>query len=170
MPSHPVRVSVRWLLVPSCFLVLILVPFAAEMPPAEGLGKKVTGLSWRDAGDRPCTLPDLQGKKATVLVFLSFECPVAAGYAATLAELARTYRERDVAFVGLHAPEEPAGEVEKRARDFRLPFPVFRDERLAAAELLHTEVTPEVFVLDGELRLRYRGRIDDRYAARLRPR
>src|SRR5207302_1365969 len=65
--------------------------------------------------------------------------------------------------------EEDAAQVEALARQFQLPFPVYRDRRGAAADALRAEVTPEAFLLDGNLALRYRGRIDDRYAARLKP-
>src|SRR5262249_30448129 len=53
-------------------------------------------------------------------------------------------------------------------REFRIPFPVLQDERRAATTALRAAVTPEAFVLDDKFVLRYRGRIDDGYAARLK--
>lgn len=141
---------------------------AGEAPPAARLGEKIANVTFRDAAGKPFTLADLKGKKALVIVFLSFECPVASSYAQPLAALARDYRDRGVAFVGVCGPEDEAAQVEKQARAFRLAFPVFRDDRQAAAEALQAEVTPEAFVLDAGQVLRYRGRIDDRYAARLK--
>src|SRR5207244_10407705 len=56
----------------------------------------------------------------------------------------------------------------KFARDYNLPFPVYLDRKFAAADAVKADVTPEVFVLDGGFVLRYRGRIDDSYYARLK--
>src|SRR5262249_23445497 len=110
----------------------------------------------------------LGDKKAVVAVFLSFECPVSTGYSQLLAGLARTYGERGVAFVGFvpNTDEDAAG-VARQAREFRLPFPVLKDER-GAADAFKAELTPEAFVLDSHFVLRYRGRIDNGYAARLK--
>ena len=146
-------------------------PQAADPASAVGLGKKIEAgqLAFRDAAGKQVTLADFKGKKAIVVVFLSFECPVSSSYAEPLADLARAFSERGVAFVGVHAPDETAAQIAKLARDFKLPFGVYRDERHAAAEALGAQVTPEAFVLDGDLVMRYRGRIDDHYAARLKP-
>jgi peroxiredoxin len=141
---------------------------AGEDPPPRGkLGEKIADFSLKDAAGKSLALRGLKGKKAIVVVFLSFECPVSAGYAPTLAELAKSHR--DVAFLGVSVGEEDAAQVEKLAREFELPFPVYRDEKRAAASALRAEVSPEAFVLDADFVLRYRGRIDDRYAARLKP-
>jgi peroxiredoxin len=135
-------------------------------PSRARLGERIGDFALRDAG-KPLALSDLKDKKAVVVVFLSFDCPVAAAYAQTLADLARAHP--DAAFLGVSVGDEDAARVAKLARDAGLPFPVCRDERRAAVTALAAEVTPEAFVLDAGLVLRYRGRIDDRYAARLKP-
>src|SRR5262249_31317430 len=47
-------------------------------------------------------------------------------------------------------------------------FPVYKDDKRAAVNALGATTTPEVFVLDRDFVLRYRGRIDDAYSARLK--
>src|SRR5262249_15761080 len=110
------------------------------------------------------------GKRAVVVAFLSFECPMSTSYCRVLADLAGAYKERGVAFLGV-VPEddETAERMAHPARELGLPFPVFVDRSGAAARALQATVTPEVFGLDRDFVLRYRGRIDDRYAARLQP-
>jgi peroxiredoxin/mono/diheme cytochrome c family protein len=167
---HSIACSLRVvvLLAASLFLADASRARAEDRPPTARLGKQIEALSFQDAAGKPFALPDLKGKKAVVVVFLSFECPVSTGHAETLAELARTYQARGVAFVGVHGAEEAAAQIEKLAREYRIPFPVYRDEGGKAAEALRAEVVPEAFVLDGDFVLRYRGRIDDRYTARLK--
>jgi peroxiredoxin len=143
---------------------------AEDGAPARGkLGETIPNFTLRNAAGTSVALHDLKGRKAVVIVFLSFDCPVATSYAQALAELARTYASRDVTFLGIGVGDEAPGQGEKHARDLALPFPVYRDERRAAVAALRAEVTPEAFVLDGGFVLRYRGRIDDRYVARLKP-
>src|SRR5262249_14315868 len=106
--------------------------------------------------------------KAVVVVFLSFECPVSNSYAGTLTELANQYGKGGVAFVGVCPCEDDAAQVASKTREFQLPFPVFKDDQLAATDAFKAGYTPEAFLLDGQFVLRYRGRIDDSYFARLK--
>jgi peroxiredoxin len=159
--------SATWLRYP---LLLAVLACLVRAPLSGGSQGGAGGdFTLHDAAGRPFALHDLKGKKAVVIVFLSFECPICTGYARPLAELAGTYRDRDVAFVGISAGGEDAGRVSELARDAGLPFPVFADEDGVAAESLGAHLTPEVFVLDAGLVTRYRGRIDDRYRTRLKP-
>jgi hypothetical protein len=106
---------------------------------------------------RSVSLASVAGKKATVLVFLSFECPMSNSYLADLAALARRHRG-SVVVLGV-CSTRPAGEH---------GFPIYLDPKGHAARALCARVTPEAFVLDARLVLRYAGRIDDRYTARLK--
>jgi peroxiredoxin/mono/diheme cytochrome c family protein len=151
--------------------LLLAPPVTAQEKPAAapGLGTKVNAFTLRDAAGKPWSLRDAGKHKATVVVFLSFECPVSNSYAQPLAELYAAYRDRGVAVVGVCPRDEgDAARLAQLARDFKLPFPVFRDDAQAAARALQASVTPEAFVLDAGRVLRYRGRIDDGYAARLK--
>jgi peroxiredoxin len=163
------HLSATWLRYPLLLGVLVcLLAGRPEARPDRSEGGP-HDFKLHDAAGRPFALRDLKGKKAVVVVFLSFDCPISTGYAPALAELAAAYRGRDVAFVGVSSGDESADHVERLAAEFGLPFPVYRDERGAAADALGAEVTPQAVLLDGELVPRYRGRIDDRYAARLKP-
>jgi len=145
--------------------------FAGHDHPASGsqIGKKIAHVVLRDDTGKAHAVAGLAGKKALVVAFLSFECPVSTGYSAILADLAGAYGQRGVAFLGLSTSDEnDAAGAARHGREFRLPFPVFHDKGLVAADAFQAEITPEVFVLDEHLILRYRGRIDDGYAARLK--
>jgi hypothetical protein len=127
----------------------------------------VAGLSFPTAEGGRVAWKDVAGKKATVAVFLSFDCPMSAGYAKPLADLAAAYAGKGVAFVGLCPTDEDAAAVEKRAAELKLGFPVYRDDNLAAVDVLGATVTPQVVVLDAAGAVRYRGKIDDAYSKRL---
>jgi peroxiredoxin len=132
------------------------------------VGKKTGSFVLKDANGKEFSLAQWKEKKAIVVVFLSFECPVSTSYSPRLAELAKTFEERGVAFLGICPCEEDAERVAKQAEEFKIPFPVLADAELAAADALQAAFTPEAFVLDKDRVIRYRGRIDNSYAARLK--
>jgi peroxiredoxin len=142
---------------------------AADNPTKARLNQKIANVTFRDAAGKASALYDLKGKKAIVLVFLSFDCPVSTSYSQPLADMANAYGKQGITFIGLTVnQDETPAQIAKHGRDFNLPFPVYLDRKLAAAEALKAEFTPEAFILDGDFALRYRGRIDNSYYARLK--
>jgi peroxiredoxin len=138
----------------------------AKQPPAD---EAVPNVRLQAPGGKEFSLHDLKGKKAVVVVFLSFDCPVSTSYSATLADLSRAFKDKGVAFLGVTpGTDETPDAVADHARDYKIPFPVLNDPRCAAADALGARVTPEAVVLDGQWSVRYRGRIDNGYTARLK--
>ncbi|MBI1913847.1 MAG: redoxin domain-containing protein [Planctomycetes bacterium] len=130
------------------------------------LNKKIDNFTLFSPGGKSFALHDLKDVRAVVVVFVSFDCPVSTSYAAPLAELHHSYAQKGVVFVA--AGFEGEAELARHAGDFKVPFPVLRDRDFAAADLLKASTTPEAFVLDHNFVLRYRGRIDNGYVARLK--
>jgi thiol-disulfide isomerase/thioredoxin len=110
----------------------------------------------------PRTLADFGAKKAFVLVFTSTSCPLARRYLPVQQALAQEYRAKDVQFVAINAAEEDSiVAMATQAVQHEVEFPFVKDPGGVCARALGVRRTPEVVVLDGEHRLRYRGRIDD---------
>jgi peroxiredoxin len=161
-----------------CLLVLGLAVVAGapvtmarpEKPPSnDKINKKIDNFTLKGADGKPISLYDLKDKKAVVVVFLSFDCPVSNSYAPALAELAKANESRGVSFLAVNSTdEEGAGHFAKKAAEYKIPFPVLKDDGHAAADSFKADATPEAFVVDHNFVLRYRGRIDNSYYARLR--
>jgi AhpC/TSA family len=153
----------------SATLVSLAVGFAIlAAPPAprtDKLGSKIEHLTLRDADGNNLPAPDAV---ATVVVFLSFECPVSNNYASTLSNLAKDYGPKGVTFAAVSTGDASAAEIAKKASEFRLGFPIVRDDGFRLTVALQAATTPEAFVLDRHDILRYRGRIDDGYTDRLK--
>ncbi|MBA4192054.1 MAG: hypothetical protein C0467_29095 [Planctomycetaceae bacterium] len=113
--------------------------------------------------------PYSRGTKAVVVAFLSFRCPVARDYIEPLSKIAAEYGSKGVTVVGVIPTDDSSADVAKLATEYRAAFPVFLDHKLATADALQAGHTPEVFVLDADRIVRYRGRIDDKYGKRLKP-
>lgn len=143
---------------------------ADEKAPSRAmLGKTIPNLTFETASGKKISLDDFRDKKALVIVFFSFDCPVSNSYAQPLAKMYKEYAKRGVMLIGLTTyQEQSANDVAKLAKEFKLPFPVVVDRGFKAADALKAGHTPEAFVLDSQHVLRYRGRIDDTYYARLK--
>src|ERR1700686_1045669 len=74
---------------------------AAPSADATPIGKKVDAFSLPDHHGQQLALADLSDKQAIVVVFLGTECPLAKSYAPRLAELAKEFAPKGVAFVGV---------------------------------------------------------------------
>lgn len=160
--------GVRTLVLAVGAALLVSPSLRADREPSRAhLGQKIANFTLRDAAGKPFALHDVKGKKAVVVVFLSFDCPVATSYLPHLADLHRDYG-CCAEFIGVCPSDDTAEGVAKLAREYQVPFPVYQDAGLVAADALAATVTPEAFVLDGGFVLRYRGRIDDAYYARLK--
>lgn len=131
------------------------------------LGKKIDMAALTDVDGKPMPVDALKDNKAVVVVFLSFECPVSNSYAVTLSEMHKKYSEKGVAFVAVSTSADRA-DVKKQAGEFKLPFPIYVDPKLDVADALKATTTPEAFLLDQHSVLRYRGRIDNAFSARLK--
>jgi mono/diheme cytochrome c family protein len=122
------------------------------------------------------TLRGLDGKRvklaappngATALVFYSTECPISNSYSPTLSSLVDSFPAKSVKWLGVCVdPDLSDSEVLAHARDFGFRFPVVRDRQGSLSRKLGAKMTPEAFVIDGEGRVRYHGRIDDQFVAR----
>src|SRR5947199_8756861 len=101
---------------------------AADPGPAtDRLNKKIDNFALTATDGKVAGLHDLKDRRAVVVVFLSFDCPVSNHYATTLSDMHSGYAEKGVAFVGVVAGDEPAAHVAKKAAEFKLPFPVYAD-------------------------------------------
>jgi thiol-disulfide isomerase/thioredoxin len=104
--------------------------------------------------------------QAVCFAFLHPACPLAQEYAPVLGELAADYADAAVRFVGVVCECDDLAEVERYRREFGITFPIHRDTDFRLAEALDATVTPEVVLVDRDRRIRYAGRIDDRYKVR----
>jgi peroxiredoxin len=148
--------------------ILLLAGPVTAAPNDAKLGRRIDNVTWHDAAGKKLALADLRDGPAVVIVFLSFDCPVSTSYVAPLNDLAKEYSAQGVKLVGVCPCDATAAEVAQQAKEYKVAFPMFRDEKLAGADAFAAGVTPEAFVLDRNGVMRYRGRIDDAYAARLK--
>ncbi len=125
----------RSLLVAGAVCLALGAARAADEPGGAKLGTKIANVTFKDAAGKTAALHDLTGKKAVVIVTFNFDCPNSTGYAPTLAELAKTYGDKGIAFVGVcPSDDEDAVLVAKKAAEYKLGFPFYKDDKGSAVE------------------------------------
>ena len=126
-------------------------------------------------------LPDTDGEphrfgepssdvQATVVYWTCNHCPYALAWQERLHQVARDYSGEGVRFLAINSndgsryPADSAEAMSERVdREGGWPHPYLHDEPQAVARSFGAERTPDVFVFDRELRLRYRGAPDEDY-------
>jgi AhpC/TSA family len=115
------------------------------------------------------TLPDTGGQEHTlsgpaVVVFTCNHCPYALAWHDRIADAARDYP--NVAFFAINPndaaryPRDSLEAMRERVEAEDWPMPYLRDESQEVARSYGARTTPDLFVVDGEGLLRYRGAPD----------
>jgi len=132
------------------------------------IGDEAVAFELPGVDGRTRSLAELAGgKKAMAVMFICNHCPYVLGWLDRLTSAARDYAGQGVAFAGINAndpskyPADSFENMKKLAEEWNLPFPYLWDESQEVAGAYGAERTPEIFLFDGDLRLRYHGAPDD---------
>lgn len=109
------------------------------------------------------------GNPATVVVFTCNHCPYALAWHDRILEAARDYADRGVRFLVINSndadryPRDSLEAMKRRVAQEQWPVPYLHDSSQEVASAYGAKTTPDIFVLDEERRLRYRGAPDSDY-------
>jgi len=110
---------------------------------------------------------------ATVLFFIATDCPISNSYAPEIQSICRDYSSRGVDCSLIYedvdllpTPGQLDNAVRKHLQEYRYStIPVVVDRSRAIARRAKASVTPEAVVVERGGKIRYRGRVDNFYAA-----
>lgn len=123
----------------------------------------LTAVDLKGKPHRLCAEPET---KATALVFLTSECPIARQYIPELNRLAEELSASQAELLGvLYDPSQTREAAAAFCEEFKISFPVLFDASGELAAHFKPTHVPQAFVLDADGNLVYRGRINDLYAA-----
>jgi hypothetical protein len=136
----------------------------------------------RDVGLRDVTggvlKPFAAGAAASLVFFVATDCPVSNGYAPEIQRVCRDYGTRGVACSLLYEDVDTATTERVLNQQVRThlseygyrDLPAAIDRQRLAATAAKATVTPTAVIVDHSGEIRYRGRIDNLYAALGKPR
>jgi peroxiredoxin len=134
------------------------------------LGAQAPSFELPDTDGNSHVLGDDASVPATVVYWTCNHCPYALAWHDRLLAVARDYADRGVRFLAINSndaerypADSPEAMRQRVAEEGGWPNPFLYDESQAVARKWGAERTPDVFVLDSHLRLRYRGAPDADY-------
>ena len=116
---------------------------------------------------RTYALKDVAGKNGTVIVFICNHCPYVQAVIDRLAADARVLMAEGIGFAAICAndakeyPEDSFVNMKHFAKTHALPFPYLHDESQKVARAYGAVCTPDFFGYGRDLKLKYRGRLDE---------
>lgn len=131
------------------------------------LGTRAPSVTLPDTTGAMVSLPQPGTHPAVLVVFMCNHCPYVKHVAGELARLGRELPERGVAMFGINSNDAeqypadgPAAMVrEVEARGYA--FPYLFDAEQSVARAYRAACTPDFFLFDRELKLVYRGELDE---------
>ena len=167
------------------FLLLLPLSFQVDHPvtaappdfkPLE-IGDRAPDFQLPGVDGQKYTLKNFADAKLLLVVFTCNHCPTAQAYESRLLQLHLDYKDRGVAIVAISPNDDLAVRLDElgytdlgdsledmklRAQERGFKFPYLYDGETQKTSLAYgVVVTPQVFLFDGERKLRYVGRIDD---------
>ncbi|MFM2268793.1 MAG: hypothetical protein RL757_2234 [Bacteroidota bacterium] len=117
--------------------------------------------------DKKMDLEAVRGAKATVVMFWSNHCPYVKHLNDAISGMAVHYEALGVSFVAIGSnnvdayPADAPFFMRELAKEKGFSFPYLYDETQSVARAYDAACTPDFYVFDENLILRYRGRFDD---------
>lgn len=112
-------------------------------------------------------LNDIKSDIATVVMFICNHCPYVKHVQKGIVELADDYTAKGIAFVAINSndvdnyPDDSPERMKQVAEHLGYKFPYLFDESQEVAKSYNAACTPDFFIYDKELKLVYRGQMDD---------
>ena len=134
-------------------------------------GVSSTAATLEDIDGNQHGLPPSSGQQATVVFFVTHDCPISNRYAPEIERICSEYSPRGVGCLMAYVdPTIGAEEIRQHRQAFGAAQPALRDTSHELVRLAGATITPESAVFDGGGRLVYRGRVNNFYAALGTPR
>ena len=117
--------------------------------------------------EQPVTLTDVKSDQATVILFICNHCPFVKLIQDKIVEVANLYQGKGIGFIAISAndvnthPDDAPDKMAALAKDLGYTFPYLYDENQSVAKAYNAACTPDIFIVDAELKLVYQGRFDD---------
>lgn len=150
----------RWIAGLAAGLLTVAVSFAAD---GLSIGDTLPNFSLEGVDQQTYTLAALKGKcEGVAVIFVATQCPVSNAYNERMQALYDEFRSKGIYVFGINSNNtEPMAEVKEHAKKHGLKFAVLKDAASEVDDAYGAGVTPEIYIADSNLKLKYHGAIDN---------
>jgi peroxiredoxin len=113
------------------------------------------------------SLQDLKGERGTIIMFICNHCPFVKHVNEEIVRVANDYSVLGFSLIAINSndatkyPEDAPDKMVEVAYKNKYPFPYLYDETQEVAKAYQAACTPDFYVFDAQLKLVYRGQLDD---------
>ncbi len=117
--------------------------------------------------DEQLSLNAIKGKKGTVIAFICNHCPFVKHINPEFVKLAKDYQSKEIGFVAISSndvenyPQDAPHLMKEVAMEEGYTFPYLYDKTQRVAKDYDAACTPDFYLFDADLKLVYRGQLDD---------
>jgi len=117
--------------------------------------------------DKTLGLQHIKGDKGTVIMFICNHCPFVKHINSEIAQLGKDYINKGIGFVAISSndvvnyPEDSPEAMKQNAAENDFGFPYLYDETQETAKIYDAACTPDFYIFNSDLKLAYRGQLDD---------
>jgi peroxiredoxin len=125
--------------------------------------------------DRAVALSDVAKPKGVLVMFICAHCPFVKHVEQELGRLGQDYAQRDIGIVAISSndtksnPDDAPKGLAHQARQAHFSFPYLYDESQQVARAYDAACTPDFFLFGPDLKLVYRGQLDDSRPSTTKP-
>ena len=112
-------------------------------------------------------LSEMLGKNGTVILFICNHCPFVIHVNPEISKMAEEYQSKGIQFIGISSndvvnyPQDSPELMKIKALEEGYTFPYLYDETQEVAKAYDAACTPDFYLFDKNLKLVYRGQLDD---------
>jgi peroxiredoxin len=112
-------------------------------------------------------LESLKGKQGTVIMFICNHCPFVIHVNNELVKMANDYAKSGISFIAISSndavkyPQDGPENMKVHAKNEGYPFPYLFDKTQDVAKAYDAACTPDLYAFDKDLKLAYRGQLDN---------
>ena len=113
------------------------------------------------------SLDELKGENGTLIMFICNHCPFVVHVIDELVKLGHDYQSKGINLIAISSnsiqthPHDGPEKMTEMASQKQFPFPYLYDESQETAKAYKAACTPDFYLFDAQLKLVYRGQLDD---------
>mgnify|MGYP001773842831 CR=1 FL=1 len=134
------------------------------------IGTKMPDFKLKDPYGKELSSQELMGEKGLLIVFTCNHCPYAKAIWPRLLKLAREIKSKGINTVAINPnaknpeyPEDSVEEMKNKIKEWNIDIPYLVDETQEIAKIYKAQCTPDIYLVDKNMRLFYHGRFDDNW-------
>lgn len=117
--------------------------------------------------EKTISLKDFGDRQALLVMFICQHCPFVKHVQSELSQIGQDYSQKSLGIIAISAndvdkyPNDSPTKLQEMANTLNFNFPVCYDESQSVSRAYTAACTPDFFLFDKNLRLAYRGQLDD---------